>query len=258
MKKILFVLLFVFLACSSYAADTKTTALTENTTPLGTDIIMMVDDPGGTPLSQKITLTNIWAPTVLIAGTQTITGDKTFSGAATFNGTTQLNRLSNIIFTDGADNMTSNTFAFAAARTLKILDYNSQIAADALLDDTTGLLATDAIVVNSIGTFTVPITTAAYALTAANLYNSMLYYGATNEIDLDAGVDGMATIIYNTGAFTITIDPSGSEVIVRDGTAQTGGVSFTLSSGAGNFVAITFNGTQWVTLGFKGTLAEGT
>lgn len=119
-------------------------------------------------------------------------------------------------------------------------------------------LTQSAMVVNTLGTFTVPITTNPYSLTAANLYNSTLWYGATGEVDLAAGVDGMATIIYNTGAFTITIDPNGSEVIVRDGTAQTGGVSITLSSGAGNFVALVFNGTQWVTLGYKGTLAEGT
>ncbi len=42
-------------------ADTKVTALTENTTPLTTDIIPMVDDPAGTPLSQKIKLSNVIA-----------------------------------------------------------------------------------------------------------------------------------------------------------------------------------------------------
>jgi 6-phosphogluconate dehydrogenase (decarboxylating) len=67
----------------------------------------------------------------------------------------------------------------------------------------------------------------------------------------------MNLVVYNTGAFTITFDPNGSEVIVRDGTAQTGGVSMTLSSGAGNYVALVHNGTQWVTLGYKGTLAVG-
>jgi hypothetical protein len=35
-------------------ADSKTTTLTENTAPLGSDLDYMVDDPAGTPLSQKI------------------------------------------------------------------------------------------------------------------------------------------------------------------------------------------------------------
>ena len=108
------------------------------------------------------------------------------------------------------------------------------------------------------GTFAAPITANPYAYVAANMYNAVLYYGATGEVDLDPGVDGMAAVIYNTGAFTITIDPNGSEPIVRDGTLQTGGVSMTLSSGAGNFVCMVFDGTEWVTKGFKGTLAEGT
>lgn len=41
-------------------ADTKVTALTANTTPLNTDIMYIVDDPGGTPLGQKITLANLF------------------------------------------------------------------------------------------------------------------------------------------------------------------------------------------------------
>lgn len=42
-------------------ADAKITALTENTTPVGTDLVHIIDDPAGTPLNQKITLTNLTA-----------------------------------------------------------------------------------------------------------------------------------------------------------------------------------------------------
>ena len=87
-----------------------------------------------------------------------------------------------------------------------------------------------------------------------------VWYGATGEIDLPAVATytGRGILIYNTGAFTVTIDPNGAEVIVRDGTVQTGGVSMTLSSGAGNYVAIFCDGARWITLGYKGTLSVGT
>jgi hypothetical protein len=39
-------------------ADAKITALTENTSPVTTDLLVMVDDPAGTPLTQKITFAN--------------------------------------------------------------------------------------------------------------------------------------------------------------------------------------------------------
>lgn len=39
--------------------DTKLTALTANTNPAGTDLTYLVDDPSGTPLSQKITVANL-------------------------------------------------------------------------------------------------------------------------------------------------------------------------------------------------------
>ena len=40
-------------------ADTTITALAVNSTPLVTDIVPMVDDPGGTPVTQKITFANV-------------------------------------------------------------------------------------------------------------------------------------------------------------------------------------------------------
>ena len=51
-------------------ADTKTTGLTENTSPLSTDMLYMIDDPGGSPASQKITVANLMtlAPISLVLG----------------------------------------------------------------------------------------------------------------------------------------------------------------------------------------------
>lgn len=40
-------------------ADKKITELTANTTPITTDLAVMVDDPAGTPATQKITLLNL-------------------------------------------------------------------------------------------------------------------------------------------------------------------------------------------------------
>jgi hypothetical protein len=88
-------------------------------------------------------------------------------------------------------------------------------------------------------------------------YGSAIFCGGTLEIDLPPGASGMTLLIYNEGAYTITIDPNGSEVIVRDGTTQSAGISMTLSSGAGNYVSLIHNGTNWKTVGYKGTLAEG-
>lgn len=37
----------------------KITELTENTSPVGTDLIVMVDDPAGTPATQKMTIASL-------------------------------------------------------------------------------------------------------------------------------------------------------------------------------------------------------
>ena len=86
-----------------------------------------------------------------------------------------------------------------------------------------------------------------------------IWYGVTGEIDLPAaaGYAGRAFVVYSTGSFTITLDPNGSEIIVRDGTVQSAGISMTLTAVAGDYVALISDGVRWITLGFKGTLAAG-
>jgi hypothetical protein len=136
--------------------------------------------------------------------------------------------------------------------------WGSDLSATSAAVSTADSKAVSATNVTVIGTFESPITSISYGLAAANCYNSKIYYGATGEIDLPAAVAGMAFVIYNTGAFTITIDPHGTDVIVRDGTAQAAGISITLASGAGNYVCLVCDtANHWVTLGSKGTLAEG-
>ena len=40
-------------------ANAKITALNANTAPIKTDILAIVDDPGGTPVTEKITLADL-------------------------------------------------------------------------------------------------------------------------------------------------------------------------------------------------------
>ena len=47
------------------ADDEKLTQKTENSSPLSTDIFEIIDDPGGSPLSQKITLGNLLDPALV-------------------------------------------------------------------------------------------------------------------------------------------------------------------------------------------------
>lgn len=45
-------------------ADTKITDLTEDTTPLATDLLVTVDDPGGSPVNKKATIANVIAAVI--------------------------------------------------------------------------------------------------------------------------------------------------------------------------------------------------
>lgn len=108
------------------------------------------------------------------------------------------------------------------------------------------------------GTHASPTTTDPLSPTWSGQFHAV-WYGAAGTINLPpaAQYDGRGVMIYNTGDFVITIDPDGSEALVRDGTVQTGGVSMTLSSGAGNYVSLISDSGRWITLGYKGTLSAG-
>lgn len=56
----IFTVLFLFGAALAMGQSSEIELLTENTTPVGTDLLHIIDDPGGTPLSQKITLATFW------------------------------------------------------------------------------------------------------------------------------------------------------------------------------------------------------
>ena len=69
-------------------ADAKITQLSANTTPLTTDIVPMVDDPAGTPATQKITIGNLVSATTFPAGAVVQVVGTNFSAVA--SGTTLL------------------------------------------------------------------------------------------------------------------------------------------------------------------------
>jgi hypothetical protein len=111
--------------------------------------------------------------------------------------------------------------------------------------------------IQSTGTYAAPTTSFPYSPAASLFYGGIFHLGATGTMNLPAGAAGMNFMVVNTGAFTLTLDPNASEAIRRAGTLQTGGVSITLSSGAGNYVALYWDGSVWATAGSVGTVAQG-
>jgi hypothetical protein len=113
--------------------------------------------------------------------------------------------------------------------------------------------------INRLGKFTAPIVTDPYTLTAPNCYASILFYGATGVINLPTASAGMNVVVYNTGSFTITINPQNADVIVLLGTPLSAGVSIILGSGVGNYVSLVSDDAgHWVSIGTNGTISQGT
>ena len=66
-------------------ADQKVTQLTSLTTPTSEDLLLIVDNPGGTPASKQISVKNLAGglPNTSISGTLTVSANTTFSGSNT-------------------------------------------------------------------------------------------------------------------------------------------------------------------------------
>lgn len=83
MKRLL-IILFLLFTTNAYSADSKVTALTESTTVADADVIYIVDDPGGTPASRKMTVVNLFDTIDTSSKLSTILTDEQGSGAAVF------------------------------------------------------------------------------------------------------------------------------------------------------------------------------
>lgn len=195
-----------------------------------------------------IVLTNALGVASGGTGRSSVTADKLLSG----NGPTAMDLVTvSTGLTLGGTAGGSRTLAMdGTATTASAGDNDTSIA-------TTAFVQTE-IDATQTGTHASPSTTNPLSPTWSGPSHTV-WYGATGTINLPAasGYVGRYIEVYNTGAFTITIDPNGSEVIVRAGTVQTGGVSITLASGAGNFVFLQSDGTRWITKGSNGAVAQG-
>src|SRR3990167_2853290 len=85
-------------------ADVKITALGENTTPVSTDIVPMVDDPAGTPVTQKVTIANF-------LGTGAVANSVLAGTASGVASHSLAPRLANIADTGGTNRITLATAA---------------------------------------------------------------------------------------------------------------------------------------------------
>lgn len=110
--------------------------------------------------------------------------------------------------------------------------------------------------VNRIGTFASPQSqSGAYTLTAANSYNTIIFYNDSEAINLPTAVAGMNICVYITSTNAATLNPQDGDVIVIDGTANGAGQYVQLAGAAGNFVCLISDAAnKWVTMGAKGTL----
>ncbi len=97
---------------------------------------------------------------------------------------------------------------------------------------------------------TMQVNTAGYAadqvLTAAQCYGSVIHVTAAGVMTLPAVAAGMSVTVVTVGATAVSVKPNGSEVLMLDGTALTGGHKATNTSTAGDLIVLTYYGSgEW-------------
>jgi hypothetical protein len=84
-------------------ADRKVSQLTGHTAPVAEDLLLIVDDPNGSPVSKKITLKTLFAnaPNTAISGFLSTSGNNSFTGSNTYFSSnvvvTGTSRLTNLV-----------------------------------------------------------------------------------------------------------------------------------------------------------------
>jgi hypothetical protein len=207
----------------------------------------------GTTQSTTANYITVQAPEAVTAYLRTLPGAVGSTGYVkeTVSGSTQTE---SVVATIPAADIAVGALANGmSATTQSAGDNSTKLATTAYADAAAAAAAKSA----SIGTYASPDTTGG----AVTLTNSVtpVWTNTTTTYVLPAVASsaGKAVIFYVVGTNLITIDPNASEIIVRDGTPQTGGVTMTLAGVAGNYVCMVCEGGRWITLGAKGTLAAG-
>lgn len=96
-----------------------------------------------------------------------------------------------------------------------------------------------------------PIVTSAgnVTLTADQQKGCIVEITAAGTVSLLAGTVGDTVTVYATGAFAVSVDPNGTQVITLNGVDLAGGNKITSTSTAGDSVTLYFNGTKWRVIG---------
>lgn len=246
-------------------ADSKLSALAQSGTILPASKVFIVNDPGGTPVDSGETIGSLlglgspetWQSVGIVSGSATITVPSIGAAYATLqaeSGTaddlTGFSGLSSgqivIVQADAGDTITiktSGSISTGGMGDLVLVGDNDQFAAFKYDGSSYSLLY-----VSPNGITFIP-QTAEYAtgqtFTAPKMYSGRYNFTAASANTLPAAIAGMEATMLVEGGVTVSFDPDGSEVIVLNGTAQTGGVTITTStSGAcASFVCLT-NG-EW-------------
>lgn len=141
MKKFLLFVLGMLVAIPCYAADTKVSALTADTTPTSDDLIYTVNDPGGTPASRKVVISDLFQNlTTNIVTTGTITAGTLIADSLTINGTTsQIDLPKGLIVNSGKGNAESDdTVILTTAGTMELDAGDDKLTATGIVFDLGG------------------------------------------------------------------------------------------------------------------------
>lgn len=97
----------------------------------------------------------------------------------------------------------------------------------------------------------IPVTVSAddVILSAQQCTGGYIEITAAKTATLAVGTVGMNLVVRSSGANTINVKPTGSEVIVLNGSALTGGNKITSTGAANDSVTMVHNGTNWIVIG---------
>jgi plastocyanin len=212
-------------------ADARIGDLTEDTNPSNTDLIETEKDPGGTPVSRKVTFANVTKALSVMTGDAGSGGAKGLVGApAAGDGAA-----GKFWKADGTWGIPPGTGPSSTEAVQDIVGamVSDTTSIDATYDDGAGTLALDLKAdAPPLSPATVTLTdgaTITWATAGARQNNAKVTLGGNRTLDITSEVDGATGTLYvkqdATGSRTLTL-PAGSKVI------NNGSGAVTLSTGA--------------------------
>ena len=230
----------------------KITSYPADASPSSDDLVLTVNDPGGSPANKKVTLSAVWAP-----------AESASTRASSVQANVVVESSSRVAADNALDTKAESASTRASSAAVQAVTADSKAESAVTFANSQNTVQSTAIVTadskavsvelqfSYIATTTI---TSASTLSSEQIQGGFIMVSAAITVTLPAVVIGAVVTIYSTGANQVRVDPDNVDRMILDGSAKADGKYLQSASAAGDYITVIGDSADgWTVIGRSGT-----